>query len=561
MRILKTIVMCAVGVLLLSGRIPAKEGARDVGDLGEVGTVEFPTSCDPAVQKEFERGLALLHSFFYDEARRVFESVAAKDPECAMAHWGIAMTHYHPIWVAPDSAALGAGQAAVTRALAAKKTSAREEAYVRAVEAYYTGLDDPDPNAEVAPSCHGPGLADPKGRAACFKREMEKTAAAYPEDVNASAFYALALLATAPPGDPALANQKQAAAILEKWYEAKRNHPGLAHYLIHSYDYPPLANRGLPAATAYASIAPEVPHALHMPSHIFTRLGMWPETIESNLASADAAHRYGAVHHPGAASHEELHALDYLAYGYLQTAQDQKARDVLDRLGTIHKTHPEVDFAAAYAFGAIPARFALERRQWKEAAALEKHPMSFWGQLPFAEGHIAFARAVGAARSGDFAAAVESADRLGELAATVDVTRFRYFADQMGIQERAARGLIAFEKGEHEEGVRILREAAALEDSLGKHPVSPGAMLPARELLAEALLESGKPVEALAEFEASLALYPARFNGLYGAARAAAQAGRMAEARRYSEHLLAMTGVGDGARPEIAELKALVAQR
>ncbi|MFN0149891.1 MAG: tetratricopeptide repeat protein [bacterium] len=537
------------------------EKEREVGDLGEVGSVEFATTCDPAVQAEFERGLALLHSFFYDEARRVFESVASKDPECAMAYWGIAMTHYHPIWVAPDSAALAAGRAAVAQALAAAKTSDREAAYIHAVEAYYEGFDEPDPTAVVAPSCHGPGLADPKGRASCFKREIEKVSAAYPEDVNASAFFALSLLATAPPGDPALENQKQAAAILEKWYEVRPNHPGLAHYLIHSYDYPPLARRGLPAAMAYAGLAPVVPHALHMPSHIFTRLGMWPETIECNLASADAAHRYGVTHHPGASSHEELHALDYLAYGYLQTAQDEKAREVLDRLSTIHKTQPEVDFAAAYAFGAIPARFALERRQWKEAAMLEKHPMPFWGSLPFAEGHIAFARAVGAARSGDLAAAAEAADLLQTLAGAVDVTRYRYFADQMGIQRSAALGLIAFAKGDRDEGVRILREAAALEDSLGKHPVSPGAMLPVRELLAEALLDSGKPDEALTEFQASLAIYPARFNGLYGAARAASKAGREADASRYAAQLLAMTKVGDGSRPEIEEARALIARR
>jgi tetratricopeptide (TPR) repeat protein len=389
-------------------------------------------------------------------------------------------------------------------------------------------------------------------------REMEKVATRHPDDVEAAAFYSLSLLGTAPPGDPALANQRRAAEILEKWFAARRNHPGVAHYLIHSYDYPPIAPKGLTAADAYAAMAPWVPHALHMPSHIYTRLGMWPQTIESNRASAEAARKYAATYHPDAASFEELHALDYLAYGYLQTAQDRQAREVVDHLATIKKTHPASDFVVAYAFGAIPARYALERRQWKEAASLELRPMPFWGRFPFAEGHLTYARAVGAARSGDPAAAAAAAERLKQLAASATDPRFRYFADQMELQRQAALGLIALAKGEKDEAVRLLRQAAAREDSLGKHPVSPGAILPIRELLGEALLESGKPAEALVEFEASLKIYPARFNGLCGAARAADRAGRKAEAHRYYGELLELAKAGDGTRPEIAEARAHV---
>ncbi len=534
---------------------------RQVGDLGQVGNVDFPISCDPAVQKDFDRGLALLHSFFYPEARRVFLEIAERDPDCAMAHWGVAMTYYHPLWTAPDSSELAAGQAAVERALAARERSDREDSYIRAIQAYYKGLDEPIVEAAPTLSCHAPSVTDFKGRAACFRREMEKVAKAYPDDVDANAFYALALVGTAPAGDPDLQQQKQAAAILEKWYARQPDHPGLVHYLIHSYDYPALAERGLAAAQTYARIAPWVPHALHMPSHIFTRLGMWMESIESNLASAEASRRYGAEHHPGATASEELHAIDYLEYGYLQTGQDAKAAELIDYLATVTRTEPAIDFASAYAFGALPARYALERRQWKEAANLTVRPMPFWEKMPFAEGHLAYARAVGAARIGDLAAAEAAAERLKELSAASKEPRFRYFADQMEIQRRAALGLIAFARGETDDALSRLREAAAAEDSLGKHPVSPGAMLPVRELYAEALLDAGRPVDALNEFRKSLSLNPRRFNGVYGAARAAREAGLAAEAERFYSELIALAGGGDGQRPELMEARAELAGR
>jgi len=551
--------VCAALAMTDAAPASTASGSPSLGDLGKVGTVVFPTSCDPAVQPEFERGVALLHSFFYEEARRVFTRVAESDPECAIAWWGVAMTYYHPIWTAPDSSELAAGGTAIERALAASKQGEREREYIRAVEAFYKGLDAPEAGtAQGAPSCHAPSMMDPRGRAACFRREMERVAAHHPDDTEAAAFFALSLLGTAPPGDPALANQKQAAEILEKRFASQPNHPGLAHYLIHTYDYPPLAARGLTAANTYAAIAPWVPHALHMPSHIYTRLGMWKQTIECNRASAEAARKYEATYHPGAASFEELHALDYQAYAYLQTAQDRKAGEILDRLNAITRTHPEIDFASAYAFGAIPARIALERRQWKEAAALEVRPMAFWAKLPYAEGLIVYARAVGAARGGDVNAAAAAADRLEQLAASLTEPRFRYFAQQMELQRDAARGLVSLARGQKEEAVRALRTAAAREDSLGKHPVSPGAILPVRELLAEALLESGRPAEALVEYEASLRIYPARFNGVFGAAHAADEAGKKDAARKYYGQLLELAKDGDGSRPEIARARAFL---
>jgi len=537
---------------------------RTLGDLGKVGTVHFPTTCDPAVQKEFERGVALLHSFFYAEARKVFEGVAQRDPQCAMAWWGVAMTYYHPLWAPPDSAELAAGQAAVDKAVAAAKQDGREREFVRAIQAYYKGLDTPDPpgaQAAAAPSCHAGGATlDIKGRAACFSREMSKVVTDFPDDVDAASFFALSLVATAPPGDPKLANQTQAAALLERWYAKQPEHPGLAHYLIHSYDYPPTAQKGLAPARAYADIAPWVPHALHMPSHIFTRLGMWEETIRSNLASAEAARRYAEMNHPGATSFEALHALDYCMYGYLQTAQDNKEHELVENLKSITKTFPGVDFAAGYAVGAMPARYALERRQWKEAAALEVPSLSFFEKLPFAEGHLIYARAVGAVKSGDLPRARAAAERLAALSQASTDPRFRYFADQMGLQRQAALGLIAIAEGKQDEGIATLARAAALEDSLGKHPVSPGAMLPVRELYAEALLDAGKPAEALTQFEASLKIYPGRFNGVYGAARAASKANRGDVAKQYYQRLVELAKPGDGTRVELAEAKEHLAK-
>jgi len=536
------------------------DSAREVGDLGQVGDVSFETSCDPELQPEFDRGMALLHSFFYLEARNVFTAVAKQDPECAMAHWGIAMSYYHPLWTAPSPEELAEGRAAVERAVAAGKQNEREKAYVAALVAYYQGSEDAAEPATGGMSCHALGFKDDRGRAACFQEEMGKIATRYPEDLEASAFYALSLIGTAPPGDQNLRQQRQAAAILEKWYATHPDHPGLAHYLIHSYDYPPLAEKGLPTARAYAAIAPWVPHALHMPSHIFTRLGMWQENIDSNIASAEAARRYAAQHHPDAASFEELHALDYMIYGYLQTAQVAKAKEVLDRVRSITKTYPEVDFAVAYAFGAIPARYTLERRQWKEAMRLEVPPMPFWKAMPFSEGHIAYAHAVGAARSGDLAAAKAAAKRLAELSLASSEPRMRYFATQMDMQREAALALVAFATGDRKKAIATLRAVAAREDSLGKHPVSPGALFPVRELLGEALLDFGKPDESLAEFEASLRIHPGRFNGIYGAARAAAAAGRLPDARRYYTELVELTAKSDTRRPEIAEAQKFLAQ-
>ena len=541
-----------------NGAVQAEPAHKSLGDLSKVGTVNFPISCAPGTQKDFDRAVALLHSFFYDEARRSFESIVARDPKCGIAHWGVAMTLYHPVWAAPSEEELKLGLAAANTALTVGAKTPRELGYINAVRAFYTSTLPSD--GVAGESCHGLVGTDHRGRALAYEKVMEKLQADYPKDVEAKIFYALALLGTAPPGDPALTNQTKAAAIMEPLFAKFQNHPGLAHYLIHAYDYPSTAARGLPAAKSYAAMAPWVPHALHMPSHIFTRLGMWQEAVDANLASADAARSYAASRYPGSASFEELHALDYLVYAYLQTGHTAKAKEALDRTYAIGKTFPEVDFVVAYAAGAIPARFALERRQWAEAAKLPLQQPTLWGKFPFAEAHLEFAHAVGAARSGNAALARKAAERLQALADKIPQAdpKFQFFTKQVRMQQLAATGWVAYAEGKKEEALKILRTAADAEDKLGKHPVSPGAIYPVRELLGDLLVELKRPADALVEYEASLKIYPARFNGLYGAGYSAELAGQKDLANKYYKALVALAA-GDNSRVEVGHAKEFLA--
>jgi len=349
----------ATFLAVLIGGLTALDAEKSIvpepGDLRAAGTIDFKVSCATEVRPEFTRGVALLHSFFYEEARRIFTSVAEQDPNCAMAQWGIAMTWWHPIWTPPTSDEMRAGKAAAEKALAMKTGTDLERGFITALNVYYNTSDSPNTGA-VGQSCHGPVGA--RDRVVAYEKAMRQLSEKYPDDFEAQTFYAFAILAAgyASPTDTTLAKQLQAAALLEKLWKKNRNHPGVVHYLIHSYDYPALAERGLAAARSYGSIAPWVPHALHMPSHIFTRLGMWEESVAANRSSADASRAYAAMRHRDATEAEELHALDYTVYSYLQEGQDAKAKEIVDFTATVRKTNPELEFSAAYALAAIMVR-------------------------------------------------------------------------------------------------------------------------------------------------------------------------------------------------------------
>ncbi len=524
------------------------------GDLRTAGTVDFPVSCSPAVRPEFLRGVALLHSFFYEEARRIFTEVAAKDPTCAMAQWGIGMTWWHPIWTPPTSEEMKAGKAAADKAMAIKTGTERERGFITALNTYYNTPDSPT-TGEVGQSCHGP--VGPRDRVIAYENAMRKLYDKYPDDVEVQTFYALAVLAVgyATPTDTTLANQLRAAAILEKLWKTNPQHPGVAHYLIHSYDYPAFAERGLAAARSYGSIAPWVPHALHMPSHIFTRLGMWEDSIAANRSSSKASRAYAKMRHRDATEAEELHALDYMAYSYLQEGQDAKAKEVVDFAATVRKTNPELEFSAAYALAAIPSRYALERNAWSDAAALRVPALPHWSTFPFLEALIEYAHALGRVHTGDLDGARKAIARMHELRdATID-SKFDYFKRQLDQQMQAASAWVAYGEGKKEDAVSLLRRTADTEDILGKHPVSPGALVPAREQLGDLLLKLDRPKEAQREFEAALKIYPARFRGLYGAAQAAEEIGEKEKADHYYAKLIEQTAKADGSRNELAQLR------
>ena len=524
------------------------------GDLRAAGTVDFPVSCAPAVRAEFIRGVALLHSFFYEEARRIFTSVAEQDPNCAMAQWGIAMTWWHPIWTPPTPDEMGAGKAAIEKAMGMTAGTERERGFIQALNVYYNTSDSPNAGA-VGQSCHGPVGA--RDRVVAYEKEMRQLSVEYPDDFEAQTFYAFAILAAgyATPTDTTLAKQLQAAALLEKLWKKNPHHPGVVHYLIHSYDYPALAERGLAAARSYGSIAPWVPHALHMPSHIFTRLGMWEESIAANRSSADASRAYAAMRHRDATEAEQLHALDYMAYSYLQEGQDSKAKEIVDFAATVRKTNPELEFSGAYALAAIPSRYALERNAWSDAAALRIPALPHWSSFPFMEALIEYAHALGRAHTGDLEGARRAMDRMRQLRDATSDPKFDYFKRQLDQQMQAASAWVAYGENKKEDAVTMLRRAADAEDILGKHPVSPGALVPAREQLGDLLLALDRPKEAQQEFEAALKIYPGRFRGLYGAAQAAERMGEKEKADDYYAKLIEQTAKADSSRSELAQLR------
>jgi tetratricopeptide (TPR) repeat protein len=487
---------------------------------GRLGTVHFATSCAPAVQPTFDRGIALLHSFWFSAAVESFTAVLKDDPRCVMAHWGIAMSWWgNPFGGFRAPQALAAGLAASDAARANGAGSDRERAYLAAVDTLFRDA----------------ATRDQRTRTLAYEKAMEALAARYPDDAEARILYALALGQTALPTDKTYANQLRAAGLLELEFKTQPEHPGLAHYIIHSFDVPPLAPRALDAARRYAAIAPDAPHALHMPSHTFTRVGLWQESIETNLASAVAARK-----DPGAAS-EELHALDYQVYAYLQTAQDAAARRTLPLVEPLAARVPNAGVGNAappsagyFAAAAIPARYALERAAWAEAAALVP-PQTPFGWV---DAVTHFARALGAARSGQVAAAREDVARLLDLRGAVERTKDAYWTEQVEIQRLGAEAWVLLTEGRPAEALTLMREAADREDATEKSVVTPGPIKPARELLGEMLLQLKRPAEALAAFEATLTKEPNRFRAVYGAAAAADAAGNKLKAAEHYASLL-----------------------
>ena len=537
MKLFRTLlVVTALQGALMAVPASGDEQSGDLRPVGEkLGTVRFPTSCSSAVQRQFERAVALLHSFWFSESNKAFAAIAATDPSCGMAHWGSAVTLFgNPFTWPLTGKALTDGWAAVERAKGAGAKTKREQDYIAAVEAFYKDGDK----------------IDHRTRALAYEKAMEQVALRYPDDMEAQIFYALALNTTALASDKTYANQLKAAAVLEKVFTDQPNHPGAAHYLIHSYDYPPIAEKGIPAARRYADIAPSAPHALHMPSHIFTRRGLWQDSIDSNLKSKNSTDNH----------FDRLHALDYLVYAYLQTGQDDKARAVRDEVEALRKVNSE-SFPAAFALAAIPSRFALERANWSEAAKLSLHPSELdypWASFPHAEAVLTFARAIGAARSGDVSAAREDILKLNKLKENLVQAKNNYWSEQVEIQIETVSAFVAFAEGKKEEGLALMRTAANMEDATEKHPVVPGPLIPARELLGDMLLDMQQPAAALKEFEASAQREPNRLRGYYGAARAAEMANDKTKAAAYYTKLAEVANDSD--RAEIRQAKAYLAK-
>jgi Tfp pilus assembly protein PilF len=510
------------------------------GAAGEkLGTVHFETSCSPAVRADFDRGVALLHSFEFGPATASFNKVLEGDPSCAIAYWGIALSNWtNPFGGIKAGPLLERGRGIVEKGLSTGKPTPRERAYVAAVAELYKDADKM-PHRE---------------RTLAYARAMESVHRDNPQDLEAQIFYALALNQTAMPSDKTYAVQLKAASILEPLWKAHPDHPGLPHYIIHAYDHPPLAAKALDAARRYAKVAPSAPHALHMPSHTFTRVGYWKESVETNIASEETALKQNVVG-------EALHAMDYQIYAYLQMAQDRNAAAVGERMPPVlAKWDPAAfngaasGFAGGYAAAAIPARYALERGAWSDAAALQPRTTSF----PHVDAITRFARALGAARSGKPADARADLDSLAALRDALKARNDAYWSEQVDIQHRVAGAWVAYAQGQKAEAIQAMRAAADAEDATDKSAVSPGPLAPARELLGEMLLESGNATEALVAFEATMKKEPGRFRGAYGAARAAEAAGDRQKATGHYKTLLNIAKSADGERPELQRARAFV---
>jgi len=503
----------------------------------QLGQVSFPISCAPASQKSFERGVALLHSFGYEEAETQFVAITKSDPTCAMAHWGIAMSQFHQIWERPEAPALKKGQEEIAMAQKIGARTPREQAYISALALFY---QDPVKN-------------DYLKRAGAYSDAMGKLYQQYPSDVEAGAFYALSLLAADPPGDSSHTAQKKAVAVLMPLFEQDPQHPGLAHYIIHSCDSPEMAPEGLAAARRFAQIAPSSAHAVHMPSHIFARLGLWQEDIQANLKSVAIASQSREVYMHG----HQLHAMDFLLYAYLQTGQDEAAWQIVEQSKQIIAAAPKTGndsgmlhyFALAQAH--FPALYDIEMHKWPDAVALEPAPdapaqlqtITYWAQT------------VGAARMGDVAAARRSAQKFDAAEETVKKSKYAYMMQGPDPERDEVHAWLAFAEKKNDVALQLMRQTADTQDKVGKGEVA----IPAREMLADMLLALNQPQQALTEYEKSMKIDPNRFNGLAGAAQAAALSNQPAKANSYYAQLLKnCDGGAHSSRPELQAAKAQV---
>ena len=496
----------------------------------QFGTVSFSQSCSEKTRPDFNLAISLLHSFEYTEAEKVFAKVIDQDPQCVMAYWGAAMSNFHPLWSPPSPAELEKGARIITlaRTILPDK-STRESDYIEAIATIYDEWN----------------TLDHRARLLKFEKASQALYEKYTDDDEAAIFYALALGAAADPADKTFQKQKKAGDVLNRIFANKPTHPGIAHYIIHNYDYPELATLALPAARKYAAIAPASAHAQHMPSHIFTRLGLWDESIQSNIASVSAAQCYAQK--SGIKGHwdEELHGLDYLMYAYLQKADDEKALEQVRYLQTIKEVFP-VNFKDAYSFASMPARYAVERRDWAAAASLQPEPADFpWEKFPWEKANIYFARALGAVHINKVQDAKKDLEQLKALHATLVQAKENYKSNLVLIQVKASEAWIKLAEGKKTEALTLMTEAADMEDATAKHPVTPGEIIPARELLADMYLEAGDSQRALQVYEEDLKRHPNRFNGIYGAAIASKKSGDAAKAEQFSEQLVALAGTGN----------------
>jgi len=521
---MRALLLAATGLVGLSLAQSAVGQSEDQ----KLGTVHFETSCKPAAQKQFDRAMLYQHSFWYRASQMAFEEVAKADPECGMAYWGMALSLLWNPHVPTPAKNLAEGAAAIAKGRSVGAKTQRERDYLDSLAVMYADFDK----------------VDHRTRVVAYANAMQRLAQSYPTDDEAQIHYALSLNTSASPADKSYANQLKGAAILEPIFKRQPQHPGVAHYLIHLYDYPPIAEKGLDAARLYAKIAPAAAHAQHMPSHIFTRVGYWQESIASNTVAQRVAKEADDFH-------DQLHSMDYLVYAYLQLGEDSKANAVLAAMTTV-AGFTETFLVGPYALAVSPARYAIERGDWKAAAELNVRP----NPLPHIRAITHFARALGAARSGNLQAAKTDIATLAELRDKLREAKDAYWSEQVDIQGQVAAAWVLYAEGRYDDAIKAMSAAADAEDKTEKHPVTPGVPKPARELYGVMLLERNLPDQALTAFEATLKKEPNRLGAYIGAAAAARTSGDTAKARLYCEQIVAIAGNADKTRTEVADARA-----